>query len=159
MWASAHHDGICWCNQLVAKLAEMMLRVAIDVHSSAFEAGEGTTGSTCGVTGPAAGMAARSRLVMRRVRSALVGAGSLYQQLLPTGQGGGQQAAQAPWQSGSAIPQRDLSQALKQAHRRQCAGANLAWYLQYNTPKLPTKQALLQLRHTSIKVSTAHRPA
>lgn len=44
-----------------------------------------------------------------------------------------------------------LGEVLARAAGPQCKGANLAWYMQYLTPRVVTRP-LLQLRHSSIKV-------
>ena len=161
----------------------MMLGIAADTHG--LDTDKNASGAPDGIpVKDTAGIldepwAARNRMVMLHARAALVGSGASLAQRLMVAGGQGSSVSAAGGQSGSvstAGGQRgstsaggqggstdaategrvDLGQALQQADRKECTGANLAWYLQYNAPR-PATKALLQLRHSSLKVrSLAH---
>ena len=142
----------------------MMLRIAADTH--VLDTNKDAAGVQDGI--PDEPWAARNRMVMLHARAAFVGSGaSLAQRLMVAGnqrgsasaggQGGNTGAGGQGGSTDAATEGRvDLGQALQQADRKECTGANLAWYLQYNAPR-PATKALLQLRHSSLKVrSLAH---
>ena len=158
MWASTYHDGIVWCNQLVRKLSTMMLQIASDLNQghkgTCLDHGIDGGSASCppggeGDEGPPRGggmqdlLTLRNDLVMRHVKHALIGRdnGGLHQRLFLRADGHNRPPG----------PPVKLHDALRGASgRRQCTGANLVWYLQYNSPK-PVTKALFQLDHSSIK--------
>ncbi len=160
VWASAFHDGIVWCNQLVVRVADMMLGVAREASKPA-------------ASQHSAGAEDRNSLVMSRVRSTLFGPyGCLHRNLmLAASQRAALDSCSAPSAAaqssltrgsssgcgseaaagGRGVPL-TLSEALTRAPTTKCTGPNLAWYLQYNTPRAVTTP-LLHLKHSAIKVS------
>ena len=158
VWASTYHDGIVWCNQLVTRLSSMMLQIASDLNRgrnvTCPDNGDHNPKSCPLIKGGDEGhvkaeedpLEARNKLVMGYARNALVGNGkSLRQQLFQKSDG------PDALTGGRALPLR-LNDILNDPTRRkQCTGANLVWYLQYNSPRPVTKR-LLQLKPSSIKV-------
>jgi hypothetical protein len=183
VWASVHHEGIVWCNQLLIRTISMMTDVAISVssRSSLPERSTQTEGTDQGVTVqtegrnigkllPFGAVSAQKPFVLKVARKALLGSGSLHQHLLlhpwsnPQHSNASTTAATVtPTASPEGAPglgRQDgtlggdvAHQALMLAEEKQCRGANLAWYLQYNTPRT-VRKPMIKLKHSSIKVSS-----
>ena len=137
VWASSHHDGIVWCNQLVVKLSVLLRDIAIRALAASEESMQQRRHASDSPPTEADGsvLASRAAMVMRRAEVALRGGDgrSLADRLMIT---------KKDWK---------LDEVLEGADRKPCTGANLAWYQQYNTAKTVTKP-LLQLKPSSVKV-------
>ncbi|GAX74124.1 hypothetical protein CEUSTIGMA_g1573.t1 [Chlamydomonas eustigma] len=178
VWASVHHEGIVWCNQLLIKTVAMMMDVAGNISSRYSHSEVNTHPETAsqGAAGQKAGqesgkselliLPAQKAWVLKVAHQALLGSGSLHQHLMLhpwsdlQDDADGATSSSAPPEVGDLGHEKHdgtlsgglLHKALILAEERECRGANLAWYLQYNTPKMVHKP-MIKLKHSSIKAS------
>lgn len=167
VWASAYHDGIVWCNQLLGLLATMLNHMAADEHFGPPGQSPGAVPPDGVVPGDGGDPTSNPRadrspswrrsLVKAYVDKYLVGQvwgqihdGQVQDSDPDTGHIGSRPMTEPGSGSG-----RSSVEAVREAAAGSvspgCGGTNHVWYLQYLTPKEVTGR-LLQLDHASIKV-------
>ena len=181
VWASAYHDGIVWCNQLVVKLSALLRDVAIRSLSATPSPSLSSSPTSSWLDNRAATIIQRAEVALRgRTGRNLMermmlettstegqsqaqngtggkgsgGGGGIGEDIGDDGQDGERQSRDVDNSLPTPSPPRvwSVDEALaKLADRRLCSGANLAWFQQYNSDKA-VKKPLLQLRQSSVKV-------